>query len=324
MTDEQLPDFDLTGAMPFDEDARGGVPLVQQFPITLGEQPFAYIGRGLTLTEFGQYVREYDFGPVAPDFIVLHHTAIPSATWAPYPSGAVWDANENSLTEQEKYDKRKRQLDALMRFYRAKGWTAGPHLFIDERWIWLFTPMYNIGIHAAQGNSRRRGGRLHYSIGIEVIGYHEHVPWHPSAARLVAGAVALLKARLNSFNFEDKPYEGGVGAHRMYNKPECPGAAIVASYYMPLLRRAYDELIAPPPAPGIKHYRAKTTANVRSGSTRRSPIVDELQPGAPWAGVEREGDFVRLDGWGAGDTWICNPQNGRCVWANLLAEVEHT
>ena len=203
---------------------------------------FAYIGKGLTPPEFEAYVSGYNFGSVPPDYVVLHHTAIPSTLAARYPTGAVWDTNEAGLSTQAIYNKRQRQLDNLMRYYRdTKAWPAGPHLFIDERWIWLFTPMYDVGVHAAQGNSYRDSRRkLHYSLGIEVIGYYERVAWPAAVARNVSGAVAALVKRLHTFGYIDKPWAGGIGSHRMYNKPQCPGAKIVPSYYMPILKAAKE------------------------------------------------------------------------------------
>lgn len=231
---------DPADPLPFDADADAITP---QKPgaATLG-LTFKYIGRGLPLEAFRHYVRTYQFGTVPPDYVVLHHTAVPSASWARYPSGAVWDDGEEKMSEAQIYAKRLHQLDNIMRYYRDQlEWTAGPHLFIDERWIWLFTPMYDVGIHAAQGNSYRdSAGKLHYSIGIEVVGYYEKVTWPLRVAANVAGAVAVLAKQLQTFGFVDKPWAGGIGSHRMYNKPSCPGAAIVPSYYMPILQRAWN------------------------------------------------------------------------------------
>lgn len=239
MSDDQS-DFDLTRALPFEQDADAITP--QKPGAGVLSSQFNYVGKGLTLREFALYCAGYNFGSVPPDYVILHHTAIPSTLAARYPTGAVWDANEAGLRESAIYDKRKRQLDRLMIYYRdSLGWPAGPHCFIDDKWIWLMTPMYEVGVHAAAGNSYRDGGRkLHYSIGIEVIGYYEKQRWPAPVAANVAGAVAVLAQRLKTFAYIDKPWAGGIGSHRMYNKPQCPGAAIVPSYYMPLLKAAYD------------------------------------------------------------------------------------
>lgn len=236
-------DFDLSGALPFEDGADVATPQKNNVPHVLSGE-FAYIGQALTLAEFATYVQGYHFGSIPPDYVVLHHTAVPSASWARYPSGAVWDANEAGLTLEQIKAKRVRQLDSVMRYYRdTLGWNAGPHLWIDDRWVYLMTPMYTVGIHAAQGNSYRDASRrLHYSIGIEVVGYYEKVAWPTPVARNVGQAVALLARRLRTFGYIDKPWAGGISSHRNYNKPSCPGAKIVPSYYMPILRAAWGKL----------------------------------------------------------------------------------
>ena len=46
--------------------------------------------------------------------------------------------------------------------------------------------MSEIGIHAKEGNSYRDDqGQLHYSIGLEVVGYYEHVTWPAPIEQLV-------------------------------------------------------------------------------------------------------------------------------------------
>jgi hypothetical protein len=212
--------------LPFDDDAQSPIKSGVA-PRVLSDAAFAYVGRALTLAEFASYVASYSFGPIPPDFIVLHHTAVPSASWARYPSGLVWDANEGGLNEAQIKAKRLRQLDSIMRYYRdSKGWTAGPHLFIDDRWIYLFTPMNMVGIHAAQGNGWRDRTGLHYSVGIEIVGYYEHTRWPTPIATLVRGAVRALLGRLPKIRAEYVRGPGGICSHRDWNKPACPGAAI--------------------------------------------------------------------------------------------------
>ncbi len=159
--------------MPFDDDALDGPP-VDSF----GPKDFLYIGEGLTADEFSAYVQGYDFGTIPPDFVVLHHTAIPSTLHARYPQGGVWDAGEEGMSEAQIKRRRKNRLDGIRDVDMGRpGWDRGPHLFVDDRYIWLFSPMREVGIHAKQGNGYREGGRLHYSIGIEVVGYYERVHW---------------------------------------------------------------------------------------------------------------------------------------------------
>lgn len=322
MTDTDPP-FDLTGALPFDSDADAATPQKPGALILGGD--FAYIGKGLTREAFRDYCGTYHFGSVPPDFVVLHHTAIPSTLYARYPSGAVWDAGEAGLDEQAIYRKRLRQLGQLRDYYRDRlGWHAGPHLFIDERWIWLMTPMYDVGIHAAKGNSYRdSSGVLHYSIGIEVIGSYHKLHWPPNVAANVRAAVASLYDRLHTFAYTDKPWAGGISSHRHYNKPQCPGAAIVPSYYMPLLRGVGDA--ERPQHYGLQHYRVKRAATggatIRSAPRRNAAILGRLHAGDDWFGEPAPGQLVTVAGFGTSRDWV-RSDDQRWVFSLLLEKVQ--
>jgi hypothetical protein len=317
------PTFDLTGALPFEDGADAVTP--QKPGAGVLSAQFAYVGKGLTVPEFQRYCAQYNFGTIPPDYLILHHTAIPSTLAARYPSGAVWDAGEAGMRESGIYDKRKRQLDALMRYYRdAKGWPAGPHLFIDEKWIWLFTPMYDVGVHAAQGNSYRDSSRkLHYSIGIEVVGYYEKVHWTPAVAANVRGAVRALHDRLKTFQYIDKPWAGGISSHRDYNKPACPGAAIVPSYYMPILAGVGDG--ERPAHTGLTHYKVKKQvtggATIRIAPRPDADMLGRLKAGDDWWGVATTGHRVSVPGFGSSDQWVCSDDQ-RCVSIVLLEKVK--
>jgi hypothetical protein len=237
--------------LPFDRDADdGSIPSGNR-----GE--FLYIGQALTADEFTAYVASYDFGPVPPDFIVLHHTAKPSTRAsvcmdapddASYCAANVhWDGGEEGLTEEQIKQRRLGRLRNIMTYYRdSLGWDRGPHLFIDDRYIYLFSPMAEIGIHAAEGNSYEDGAGLHYSIGIEVVGYYEHVHWPPEIERLVGHCVAVLKRRLGTFELVSHPRAGGISSHRDYNKPRCPGHAITNDYYLGVVQAGWQRLQGQP------------------------------------------------------------------------------
>jgi hypothetical protein len=214
---------------------------------------------------------------------VLHHTANPDASWAPLSADprTKWDRAEAGLSAEQVYAKRRTRLDSIMAYYRDQlGWAKGPHLFIDDLYIWLFTPMRDVGVHAAQGNSYRdSGGKLHYAIGIEVVGYYEKTTWPTAVAQNVATAVALLKDRLGTFDYVDGPWAGKISAHRHYNKPACPGARITPSYYMPILKAAWRDLHSPPPAP-VSQWRTRYRAAVFEQQAGRGPVWGSLEPGA--------------------------------------------
>lgn len=256
MTDDG-DNLDLTHALPCAANSAGGAALFAKpsspdVPMTLGEAAFRYIGRGLTGPEFVAYVDTYDFGSVLPDQLVIHNTYIPDASWAPASANPAskWDRNEASLTDTQIYAKRHSQLDALMRYYRdTYGWDRGFHLLVDDLFIWLFTPMYDIGIHAAEGNSYRLGGKLHYSIGIETVGYFAQVGWPMPMQSLLRTAVQALQKRLKTFDivYREAPHhhpelhQGSIAFHNDYNKAACPGAFITPAYVMGILSEQAHE-----------------------------------------------------------------------------------
>ncbi len=197
-------------------------------------------------------MQSYDFGKVPPDYVVLHHTANPCIQAAAFPGGKAWDGGEAGMTNEQIYQKRLRSLLGMREYYRVNlQWDRGPHLYIDDRYIWLFTPMYDIGIHAKEGNSYHdAAGHLHYSIGIEVLGYYEHVRWPEPVANMVGHAVAAIKQRISTYELAYKPgpvhqpnaHVNSVSSHRDYNKPACPGAAITEDFYVQALQAGWSRV----------------------------------------------------------------------------------
>lgn len=227
-----------------------------------GLDKFNFIGKGLTDDEFAAYVNAYDFGTIPPDYVVLHHSANPCTLQAKEPNARIWDEGEEGKTEAEVYARRKAQLVNIAKYYRnTLKWSRGPHLFIDDRWIWLFSPMHDRGIHALQGGNdfTDAQGRYHYSIGIEVVGSYTKVRWPEPVERLVGRAVAVLKRRLGTFELEyragaprhtAKGRVGSICSHRDFNKPSCPGDAITENYYISVLQREWHRLNAAGSPPG--------------------------------------------------------------------------
>lgn len=260
-------------------------------------KPFSYIGEALTADEFVAYVARYDFGSVLPDQIVLHNSANPDASWAPLDTDSRnnWDRNEAGLALDQIKAKRVHQLDAIRDYYRdTNGWSAGPHLFIDDLWIYLFTPMYDIGVHAKEGNSYHdAAGKLHYSIGIETVGYFATHGWPAPMQELLRVAVQALQGRLKTFEivYKSAPrhqpaaHQGSIAFHRDYNKAECPGPFITPAYAIPILAAPAPQL--PPPAPGLGQYQYDGLA-----------VYQRADLTGPLAGHLPAGSVVTIDGVG--------------------------
>lgn len=270
-------------------------------PATLGAGDFAYIGVALSLDAFCAYVASYDFGPVLPDQVVIHNTANPDASWAPLGTSSKtwWDRDEADLSDAQIQTKRTRQLDGIRDYYIALGWGAGPHLFFDERWIWLFTPMAEIGVHAKEGNSYRdRAGRLHYTLGCEFVGWFGQKGWPRSMQANARGAIQALRSRLKTFEIiyrsapahQPAAHQGGIAFHRDYNKPECPGAYITPEYALPILAER-----TPPPAPPADPFAAWGSIDRPEGSAQLFKIPQTWLKNRQTLGACLRGERYDLD-----------------------------
>jgi len=102
------------------------------------------IGKSFLTEEFNNYCQQLHWTTWRPSFIVLHNTGTPSLSQRP-----------NGLSLQH--------IKNLEVYYRDnQKWSAGPHLFIDDKQIWVFTPLTVSGIHSPSWNNS--------SLGIEMLG----------------------------------------------------------------------------------------------------------------------------------------------------------
>lgn len=102
------------------------------------------IGESFDRASFAAYVAGLSFAAWRPRFAVLHNTAAPRLDqWHSAPGKA--------------------RMRNLEHYYRdQKGWSAGPHLFVADDLIWVFTPLTRRGVHSPSWNS--------VSWGIEMVG----------------------------------------------------------------------------------------------------------------------------------------------------------
>jgi hypothetical protein len=102
------------------------------------------VGLSFTPETFDEYCHQLQWTAWRPSFIVLHNTAVPSLAQRP-----------DGLTKQH--------IDGLEAFYRdKKKWRAGPHLFVDDKQIWVFTPLTVSGVHSPSFNK--------LALGVEMLG----------------------------------------------------------------------------------------------------------------------------------------------------------
>ena len=132
------------------------------------------VGKSFTAESFDAYCHELEWTKWRPSFIVLHNTAIPSLAQRP-----------KGLTATH--------IKGLETFYRdTQKWSAGPHLFIDDTQIWVFTPLTVSGVHSPSWNK--------VALGIEMLGDFEKEPFDSgrgaSVRKNAVAAIATLSAVL--------------------------------------------------------------------------------------------------------------------------------
>jgi N-acetylmuramoyl-L-alanine amidase-like protein len=105
------------------------------------------VGKSFSPADFDAFCHTLQWTSWRPSFIVLHNTAVPSLAQRPI-----------GLSLQHIRD-----LEAFFR--DTQGWSAGPHLFIDDHQIWAFTPLTTSGVHSPSWNK--------VALGIEMLGDYE-------------------------------------------------------------------------------------------------------------------------------------------------------
>lgn len=125
------------------------------------------VGLSFTAESFREYVQGLSWDDWVPEFIVLHHTEDPNLAMRP-----------SGFTLQHILD--------LQAYYRDDcGWSAGPHLFVDDKQIWVFTPLTTPGVHANSWNSR--------GLGVEMLGdYRRELFDEGRGSKVRANAVAAV------------------------------------------------------------------------------------------------------------------------------------
>jgi len=105
------------------------------------------VAKAFDADAFDEYCHTLTWDAWRPSFIVLHNTQIPSLAERP---------NGFALSHI-------RDLEA---FYRdTQEWRAGPHLFVDDKQIWVFTPLTMSGTHSPSWNK--------LALGIEMLGDYD-------------------------------------------------------------------------------------------------------------------------------------------------------
>jgi hypothetical protein len=126
------------------------------------------VGRGFRPQEFEAYVASLTFTHWRPQFAVVHNTSEPRLS--------QWHSTPG--------EQRMRNLES---YYRdVQKWSAGPHLFIADDLIWVFTPLTTPGVHSPSWNA--------ISWGVEMVGEFEQEEFNPAVRENTVDAIAMLYA----------------------------------------------------------------------------------------------------------------------------------
>jgi hypothetical protein len=95
----------------------------------------------------------------APRAVTIHHTAMPN--YEQWTSSPVYPNRMKGLTGWY----RERQVDKKTGKVIKPAWSGGPHLFVDDKGMWLFNPLWKRGTHAFSFNGS--------AWGIEMVGNYD-------------------------------------------------------------------------------------------------------------------------------------------------------
>ena len=129
------------------------------------------VGKSFTPDSFETYCEAQSWSAWRPKFIALHNTGAPSLAQRPKGLTPVHIAN-------------------LEAFYRdQQKWSAGPHLFVDDLQIWVFTPLTVSGVHSPSWNN--------IALGLEMLGDFEKEPFDSGRGQKVRDNAVAAMATLS-------------------------------------------------------------------------------------------------------------------------------
>ena len=238
-------------------------------------------GRVLTAQEFVSYVESLEFPSALPTRIFLHHT------WRP--TLDTWHGEETILGMKAYYE---RQLWTDSTGREHEGWTAGPHLFVADDGIWLFSDLRYDGVGAYGHNYRSRH--------LEMVGDYDAE--RPSGAVLsnTIAALGILNERLG-LDVQQLSF------HRDFSTKSCPGWAVTKDWIIPQV------------AAWIEDYRGGREEGVCALRLALGSMIDDLlQQPNPDAALAKESVVRGL--LGAVTSEIPMEIDGEAYVAQLFAE----
>lgn len=190
---------------------------------------FASIGEVHDLEGLKEHLRGVDLSWASG--VTIHHTAYPNLAMRP-----------KGFTVQH--------MRNIAHGYKARGWSSGPHLFIDEDEAFGMTPLGRPGTHAISFNSTH--------VGVELLGdFDDH--YETSSARgrqVIANGARMVAAVCASQGWD----ESSVNLHRNdpKTKKSCPGSHFPAAEFKARVASQLEERVeTEAPAPDSTALRER-------------------------------------------------------------------
>lgn len=224
-------------------------------------------GRGLTIPLLKEHINGLNFTTWRPSGMALHNTKAPTL--------AQWNAQNAAqrIKNLENY------------FKNVRGWSSGPHAFVDDNLVWLFTPFTTQGTHSPSWNGTR--------IGIEMVGdFSVEDDDTGRGLKVKKNTVALFALLHQKLGLDPETI-------KLHNEDprtdhDCPGKDIDKAEFISLVQQYMgeagdhdvkalpifdDQPTLPPPRWGIVKVPANDVLNMRNASSASAPIVATLHPG---------------------------------------------
>lgn len=188
--------------------------------------PMVIDGRVMSEGEFVSYIEGLAMPEPLPTRVFLHHT------WKP--TRESWNGASTIYAMKRYYEQQLwRDSGGKLR----EGWTAGPHLFVADDGIWLFSDIRYDGVGVLGHNT----GTRH----LEMVGnYDDELPSGATLRNTIA-ALGILHVKLGldiaNLNF-----------HRDFSSKTCPGRAVTKEWIIPQVAQwieSYHRSKAPAPVP---------------------------------------------------------------------------
>jgi N-acetylmuramoyl-L-alanine amidase len=163
------------------------------------------VGNAYSADDFDSYAHALNWTSWRPSFIVLHNTASPTLAQRP-----------NGFTKQH--------ILNLESYYRDQmHWRAGPHLFIDDNRIWVFTPLTVSGTHSPSWNK--------VSLGFEMLGDYDKDEFDTGRGLKVQKNAVAAVATLSAILGLDP---GSMKLHKEdpLTTHACPGKKVVKNKFL--------------------------------------------------------------------------------------------